>query len=76
METRKLIFKPEADVNTRIRDEKNTLEKPNIDGKVMVPLSLMGRDEADIKKMLWLTGTCKVILWRVGYEMLRWVCMN
>ena len=42
METRKLIFKPEADVNTRIRDEKNTLEKPNIDGKVMVPLSLEG----------------------------------
>ena len=52
------------------------MEKPNIDGKVMVPLSLMGRDEADIKKMLWLTGTCKVILWRVGYEMLRWVRMN
>ena len=63
METKKLIFKPEADVNTRIRDEKHTLEKPNIGGKVMVPLSLMGRDEADIKNMLWLTGTSKVILW-------------
>ena len=75
METKKLIFKPDADGNSRVRDEKVSLEKADIANKTMVPLSLMGRDEEYLKNMLWLMGASQVILWGVGNGMLAWVCL-
>ena len=76
METKKLIFKPDADGNNRIRDQTVSMEKADIANKTMVPLSLMGRDEPYLKNMLWLLGASQVILWGVGNGMLAWVCLN
>ena len=42
----------------------------------MVPLSLMGRDEAFLRNLLWLVGTSQVVLWGVGNGMIPWVCLN
>jgi hypothetical protein len=77
METKKLIFKPEGDSNANkiARDQKVLMEKPDIANKTMVPLSLMGRDEAYLKNMLWLVGASQVILWGVGNGMMAWVCI-
>jgi len=76
MENKKLIFNPDADGNNRTRDENVSLETADVANKTMVPLSLMGRDEAYLKNMLWLLGASQVILWGVGNGMLAWVCLN
>jgi hypothetical protein len=74
MECKKLIFKPDADGNSRVRDASVALEKADVAGKVMVPLSYLGRDEAYLKNLLWLLGISQVILWGVGNGMLAWIC--
>jgi len=76
METKKAIFKVDADGNTRIRDEKVALEKGDVAGKTMVPMSFMGRDEEYLKNLLWLLGISQVVLWGVGNGMLAWVCLR
>ena len=70
MECKKLIFKPDADGNARVRDVTVSLEKADIASKVMVPISYLGRDEEYMKNLLWLLGVSQVILWGVGNGML------
>ena len=78
MDLKKTIFKPDADGPSRIRDKENetTMEKPDMDSKLTVPLCHFGRDEDWWKNQLWLMGTSQVILWGVGNGMLPWVCLQ
>ena len=78
MDLKKTIFKADADGPSRIRDKETVtpMEKPDMDGKMTVPLCHFGRDEDWWKNQLWLTGTSQVILWGVGNGMLPWVCLQ
>ena len=76
MKDKKLIFNPDADGNNRTRDDSVSLEKPDVEDKQLVPLSLMGRDRDYIENKLWLVGASQIILWGVGNGMWPWVCLR
>jgi len=76
MAVKRQVFKPEADGNTKLRDQKATLEKNDYADKDIVPLSLFGRDEGVLGNQLWLTGASQIILWGGGNGMFLWVAVN